>query len=182
MVKKNFKAKLNLACGNDDLRPILNYIYFNNGNAVATNAHILIISPLRLHGFELEEIQRLEGYCISAELFKTILKFHRVYVGSEGVILCKSKTGDSFEVKLDLMVKHGVFTNYEAVIPKSRREINEIGLNLNLLALAKDLIVTEISGNAKINLFGKDKAVVIESNEILMSGQTLLIMPLNLNP
>ncbi len=61
VTKKNFRTKISLVCSTDSLRPSLTHVYFDNGFAVATDAHILIKSPLKEHGFEREEIELLQG-------------------------------------------------------------------------------------------------------------------------
>ena len=43
----NKNAKMNLLCPKDELRPVLNCIYFDEGNAIATNGHVILVSPVK---------------------------------------------------------------------------------------------------------------------------------------
>ena len=75
-IRHNFNKgiKLHLACAND-LRPVMNCIYFKDGYAIASNGMILIKACLNeICNFSGEEKELLEGKLISAKNFKEIIK------------------------------------------------------------------------------------------------------------
>ena len=54
--------KLHLCCGNDDIRPVFQYIHFIGGYAYATDAHVLIRAKIAdISNFTEEEIAMLNN-------------------------------------------------------------------------------------------------------------------------
>jgi len=86
MDRKNFNkdAKLHKVCGSDDTRPALQYIYFKDGFAYATNAHICV----KLSLFEIcniDEIEFLNNKLLKGESYKEILKYDLVVAKFNGL-------------------------------------------------------------------------------------------------
>jgi hypothetical protein len=82
--KRNFKLKMHMTCGKDDLRPIMSHVYFDNGNMVSTDAHVLIKAKTsEFTDFDPSELEILNGKFIHANTFKKILACKHVVVDEE---------------------------------------------------------------------------------------------------
>lgn len=87
IIRKNFmkSLRMDLACNNDFFRPILNYVYFKDGYAYASDSHILVKNKLQeCSSFAEEEIERLNGKFISSKAYKAILAFDTVNITETG--------------------------------------------------------------------------------------------------
>ena len=178
MQQKNFKSNLAAALSESDPREVLKHVYFKDGNAVATDAHVLVESPLGIHGFSDSESENLDGYCMSIDQFKRIKAFHRIEVDAKGVVTCFSKDGSKTTETLKPMWEVGQFPNYKQVIPKNAEAVESIGLCFNLLNRVKELLVKEgKTKSAKFTFTGHNRGVLINDG----SGQTILVMPIIVN-
>ena len=171
-VKENFKSKLNLACSNDDLRPVMQYIIFRNGYVVCTNAYILVKQHLSLHGFTDEEISQMNGKAVHKDTFKEILRYDQVKVISGQFVCSKGRV----TVKIDFDRIQGNYPNYEAVIPKGKPEPSVVRLNVKSIALVKDLTVDEIS-YVDIFTYGEKKGTIFSSGWYGMDKEIIMLMP-----
>ena len=80
-ILKGFRPnfKIHKVCANDDLRPAMWYVFFKDGNAYATDAHIAIVAPLStISNFTDEEKKLLEGKLIHATQFAKLLTMRNV--------------------------------------------------------------------------------------------------------
>lgn len=172
--KKNFISKVYLACGKDELRTQLNYVIFEEGCLVATNAHVLVKQKLELHGFDEEEIKLLEGKKLHYETVKEIMRYDIVSV-KEGKFVChKGNVKGEFE-----LLDKDNYPNYKAVIPSGEGEdLSEIGFNLSYMNDIKNLMLDPAgTGNVVMKIFGSNKAILMRSYGLSFSEETLLIMP-----
>lgn len=79
--------KLHLCCGNDDIRPVFQYIHFIGGYAYATDAHVLIRAKIAdISNFTEEEIAMLNNKAISGRLFRQLIQRRSVEVTPEGFV------------------------------------------------------------------------------------------------
>lgn len=175
MQKKNFRSNLAAALNKKSHQTVFHYIYFEKGKAVATDAHILVATPLEAHGFTEEEIENLQGYCMSIDQFKRIRSFQNIHVNRKGGISCFSSGGEVTE-KLKLFSEIGRYPDWERVIPTTQqREATEwIGLDFDLLSRVKELLVVEGKHKrTKLIFHGSSRGVLIEDG----SGAIILVMP-----
>ena len=178
MQQKNFKSNLAAALSKSDPREVLKHVYFKEGKAVATDAHVLVESPLSIHGFSDSESENLEGYCMSIDQFKRIKAFHRIEVDAKGVVTCFSKDGSKTTEILKPMSEVGRYPDYKRVIPTNVEAIESIGLDFNLLNRVKELLVKEgKTKSAKFTFTGHNRGVLINDG----SGQIILIVPCIVN-
>lgn len=178
MYKKNFQSNLAAALDKSDPRDSFKYVYFKDGNAVATDAKILVESPLKLHEFTPLEAENLDGYCISIDQFKRVKAFHRIEVNAPGKITCYSKDESSVDEYLRVYSEIGHYPNYKAVIPTNRQAVESIGLDFSILARVKDLLI--IDGKlkrAKLTFTGYMGGVLVSDG----SGQMIMVMPCHVN-
>lgn len=83
----NKNAKLNLLCPNDELRPVLNCIYFNECNAISTDGHALLVVPVKeISTLSDEDIDKLNGKLIDGSDYKDLLKFDTIRVETDGIV------------------------------------------------------------------------------------------------
>lgn len=81
----NCNCRIDAICEPDIYRPHFNYIYFKNGFAYATDAHILIKAKLsEISSFNDAQIAMLENKCLHYSLFYKLLQFNIVEVVNDG--------------------------------------------------------------------------------------------------
>lgn len=89
----NFITPLHLACSKDDLRPVLQCIYFDDdGYAWSTDAHILI--KHKVLDTDIIDKENLIGKMIHKDIFAKIIKYNRIQATNDG-ILCFDKDNNT---------------------------------------------------------------------------------------
>lgn len=165
-----FLTKLHLACSGDSMRPALQHVYFKDGYAYATNAHVLVKQKLEHHGFTEEDVKAIDGMAVHVDLFKEVYKANMFAVREHG-LECFNKSGISMMVPF---VEGLQFPNVEAVIPKTEPEkLSEIRLSPKYLSLIKDLSLNPNS--VDFTFYGKNRGVIITGVD---HDEVILIMPI----
>lgn len=164
--------KIHKVCANDDLRPTMQYVFFKDGKAYATDAHVAIAAPLStISNFTDEEKKQLEGKVIHATQFAKLLTMRNVDIelaDEELCFYCTTKAGKTVIIPLLDEYKIGKFPNVENVITQAelkakeeKEPINCVGLNarmLSNLAIAIDADIMRF-------YFGrKNSAIVVRGN------------------
>lgn len=181
-MKRNFDKKLSLMCGNDDLRPIFDYLIFDKGYIIATDGYILFRQSLKLYNFEDHEISIMNGKAIHKKVFDEILRYDIVSVQENNFVCSKGKIVAKFEMT-NLAALELKFPNYEPLLNEainSKGEINEIGLNINLLSKIKSVTKAE-NGVVRFKFYQKNRAVLINGIELSYDEEIILLMPTMLN-
>lgn len=82
------KLKFNLLCGKDELRPILNYVFLDEKNIVATDAHVLGCSPTDKVFFKdfIKDIPK-EGVLIHKDDWSKIIQYDEAKWKVKGEII-----------------------------------------------------------------------------------------------
>ena len=106
MERYNFdkKAKLYKVCNlNDDFRPTLGNIFFDNGKAVASNGHTMIVAPInQISNLNDDMIEKLNGKLLNGRSYKKLLEYEFISdIDDEGIICTKG-----FETAKFLFDKH----------------------------------------------------------------------------
>lgn len=173
--KKNFRTRLQFACGTDDLRPVMQHLYFKDGYVICTDAHILIKQSLKLHHFDEEEIKLMEDKKLHRDAFKQMYSYDIVKAEKDGFRCFKGIVETFFYYSKD----DGKFLNVEPVIPKGKfKAIDSIGLDLRLLETAKKVIVfNDWMTTVKLGFYAKNKAIVITPTFKGEEDQICIIMP-----
>lgn len=173
--KKNFLKKLNLVCGSDDLRPVLQYVSFQNGCSICTNAHVLVKRSLKLDGFTDEEIEQMNGKFIHKDTYKHLLSYDTVEV-IDGAFHCVK---GNVNAVVSFNDSEGLYPNWLAVIPVGDTiELGEIGISAKNLELIKS-IASDME--TRFKFYGANKAVLIKGSQTGWDEETILIMPLRLH-
>jgi hypothetical protein len=104
-------------CADDELRPVLNTIFFDEGNAVVTDGHVLFVVPIvEISNLEGADIAKLEGKLINKAAFKELLKFDKIIaVENDGICVEKTNFTTSYKVKIHF-ADDGVYPKYKSVM------------------------------------------------------------------
>ena len=78
------KHQIELCCSRDELRPFINYIYFIDGIAYATNAHILLALSLSDIDADKELIKCLEGFKMHYSDMQMLNGYDRLFPAESG--------------------------------------------------------------------------------------------------
>ena len=134
------EIKLQNVCHQDLHRETLNYILFEEGNAIATNGYILVICPVsEISNLSGEDIEKLNGHLIHRTSYEKLIKLQTITEISENqIVAVEKKTG--FVMNFPIL-KNGEnensikFVNYKAVIDNIRKEevTEEIAINATQL-------------------------------------------------
>ena len=180
--KRNFKRPLHEACSKIETQPSMNYLIFEDGNIVATDAHVILIQSLYGHGFTESEIDQLEGKAIHREVFKDILRYDHIEVVDGSIVAKKGKI--KVNIKLETLQEQegDAYVNYKSLIDSASNtcnvEVPIIGFDLNLLARIAKLTLNDL-GQVEFNFKGQGKACIVSG---IGCDEQFLVMPCSLNP
>lgn len=176
---KNFRTPLHSICGNDDLRQALQYVYFENGFAYATDAYKIMKSALSLHDFTEEESRLMNGKFIHKSAFAKLFKYNHVTATETGFSCIKN------DVKCDIYYSDfdGKYPNCENLlqnyIEKGSSEIKQIGINPKYLESLCKLFVKDIVAANKFIFTGENKGIIVLDHESSLEDhkQIGILMP-----
>lgn len=166
--------QLHKACANDALRPVMNHIFFHNGYAYATDAHIAIKAKLEdISNFSPEQLEMLEGYLLHRKHYEMILKadFVSIEKAEDGTVQFRiwgedktscivplTKEGEGFRYP---NADKAVFNN-----PVGHEPMPAVGINYNLLGALKAAM--GIKSRMEMHFSGNGKQIDIIYNEDLL--------------
>ncbi len=148
-IRYNFNPqyKLHKACCKDELRPALQHIFFKDGYAYASDAHIAVRAKVAdiTDNLDATSLDLLNGYAIHSDDFQKLLKYDSIIIEKEGVIRIED---GSFKISIALkrIVKEEPdpknaktevrSIDFDSVICKHGKEhvaVDAIGINTTLL-------------------------------------------------
>lgn len=174
--KRNFRLKMNLVCGSDDLRPVMQHVYFKDGKMLATDAHILIkANTQKFSDFDKSEIDMLEGKFIHKSTFKKILSCAMVIITENGIQDMSTKDVYAFAQTDDK------FPNIDSAIPSEYKEISEIGIGPQTCLKIMKVLSTPDIYNLSLNFSGQNKAITIKGLGDNEGALTAILMPVMLS-
>ncbi len=178
---KNFQAPIHLACSRDELKPDLQYVFFEEGYIWATNGVILARQSLKaIHGFSKEEVDMLEGKRLHSSVFKAILGHYIIeikedridaHLGTEIISYWYSKNQDKAPD-----YKHAVRSSVEFSNP-----VSQIGINAKLISTVDKIMVYNMEGYISLTFTEQNKAIFIGTPNYKLKDQFCLLMPVMLN-
>jgi hypothetical protein len=176
MEKFNFNTKLNSACGEDENRPLLLCVHFENGFCYASNSHLVVKQSLELHS--ILEPQFLDGKCIHKDDFAIIRKFE-VATANEDGIQCNSTDGRS--AFFEYFDKKGANTpDFDAVMNQFKAKgVDFIGFNPKQMKMIMDALYCP-DGYVRVNFGGIDKCMSIDVPGV--EDQWAILMPVLVEP
>ena len=165
--KTNFRIRLNLFCSQEKYMPreALKCVYFKNGFAYATDAHILIKHKLSFE--DCINCSLLEDKFIQATVFAQILKADVIEATEKGILA----DGELFTYVENI----GKFPNVEMAMPAKVEQVEQIVLNPKELKTILSAFPLSRWNNMRIIFCGTDKAAKIIFQEF--EDTTVIIMP-----
>lgn len=130
MKQLNTLPKLHHCCANDFYRPQFNYVQVQDGNAIATDAHIMVVCRLEKY-LDAETITLLNGKSIHSQLWAKISKPKAVFRFEEDGVRFLNENCKYFYGK-DITL-----TDYKSIIPNAIPKITD----------SEDSQVISINGN-----------------------------------
>ena len=187
---RNFEKKYKLwnACAqHDDIHPVMEYIYFEDGNAYASDSHILVRVPLtHLSCLEKEENELLNGHGIHATAYKFLVGLGPLTIEKTEITTPKGKEegvclvgfmGDnriSIALTNPSQQKH---PNFGAIFERDAKKIpiSKIGIsNEKLSRLTNAIGTTEI----KMGFTEESKKIFVQPMNEIEDGVEGVVMPL----
>jgi len=146
-------AKLHLCCSNDDFRPAMNSIYFDEGHAIASDGHILICADIHdISNLNDEDIERLNGKLLNGASYKELLKYPTIRITGTAIEATKSiGIYGSMDVSFKF-TKDTTYPNYKSVlddikVPEKEEEqvpkTFNTGLNIKSLKRLADAVSSD---------------------------------------
>lgn len=151
-VRTNFTKTFKLwkACSNDDARPVMEYVYFKDGYAYASDSHILVRVPLEeCSTFDDESRALLDGCLIRGSVLKYIVGLGSVLVKKtdDGVVYLETEIGEN-TIKIYLAKNGDIlkYPNAEAILQSKAENATtqKIGFNSKFIACLKDALGTDV--------------------------------------
>ncbi|MFV0587521.1 hypothetical protein [Bacteroides reticulotermitis] len=126
----NKRIALHLVCSMDQLRVVMQCIYFKDGYAYASNGHVLIKANMsEISSFSDAEISNLDGKFLHGDSFKEIVKCDVVKISGDGFI-CSNRYSET----LYRFVEHKKYPNAEKLFADHKNNaLNKICCNPLLL-------------------------------------------------
>lgn len=177
------------------LRPKMERVYFHNGCAYATDAHILIKVPLTYcTPFDEEQIKALNGFCVHAKILKLIYGFDVVTIErtlttedaydnlleeAQPVVYIKAVyQGEQVRFRLEKSDKDFV-ANFEKLLAAEDgwKPLNKVGINTGLLSKISQAINMS---SIQMDFTQSDGKIFIKSvmEEDQKAGPSAIIMPI----
>lgn len=174
--KHNFKTALHLACAKDAAHPAWQQVVFQNGKAVATDAHVVVAQSLSAHGFSEAEIEKLNGWAIQRDVFAQIVKFDRIEIGYGEIVAHKGVTTATFKMVRDGEV--GKFPNWQAVLPDGNNtvEIAKTGFSLAIMERIAKITLAD-DKTVSIRFFGEGRIMLLCGNGVSLEDEVIGLMP-----
>lgn len=182
-VRHNFskEVKMHLACGNDEFHTVLNYVYFSEGYAYASDSHVLVKNKIsEISNFDEKEIKLLDGMIIHNKSFKELLKYDTVKVTEDGFDCVKGNMRslirfDKGDVRTEKHLK-SMINVLQSAMGGSNDPIKIIRINIeNIKTLNEAMFGGDM---CKFFFHGEFNGVVLKPMDDAISSVGL-VMPLN---
>ena len=128
-IRYNFSEKLKLhkLCSNSEWHPILEYILFDEGNAIASDGGLIVVVPVRLiSNLDPDLIDKLNGHLIHSSVFKKLICMDFIEDITDTHIIAISN--DYFTIRTTLPIELNgsegghTYVNYKSVFEKAAED------------------------------------------------------------
>lgn len=170
----NKNAKLHEICAIDELSESMEYVYFDGGNAVCSEFHIMAVFKIaEISTIEEEQIKLLEGKFIHRSAFKEMLKYDEILIESEFIIA----KGKGFDARLPLKsdIKYPNYKKVLADVSCRKGGKERICINSELLDKLQSCVGSD---GSIINMAIGAEGMIVNYPEM---ESYALIMPKNIN-
>lgn len=176
----NKNVRIDRICDDTLFRPAQSFIYFNDGYAYATDAHILVKAKLaEISTFQEPQLQILNGKAIHKSVFAKLLPFERVEIIEDG-FKARVPEGNSFITFGFAGTEKNMVADIEKVILNARNDeqtgITSFGINPTLLKRL-DCLFTDTYG-VELIIKAPTKPILVKWSGHDAIG---LIMPIMIN-
>lgn len=159
----NKYVQMHLACAKDDLRPVMEHIYFKDGFTYASNAHILVKNDLtQCSNLDPDQIAALDGKLLHYEHYKNILKYDVIEIAEDGI---EAKKGVNKAFFYFSTVEDLKYPNAEKVLNDalnmSSVPMPQVGLNARLVENISKALAN--SGDFKFTFKGECNPIICEN-------------------
>ena len=174
-----FKSRIDYVCGNDFLRPVMQYIKFEDGFLYATEGHVIIRHHLSLHEFNDKEISIMNGKFIHKNVFVELYRYKELKVIEDGIVGIKNDVEALFEWKdcegkypdTDRILK-------EALDENNNTELDLISFNVKIFELLKKaLVLDNVSNAVSFKFKGINKGILVTVAGTSINEQLAILMP-----
>lgn len=176
-VNFNKSLQMHLACATDDLRVVMEHIYFQDGFAYASDAHVLVKNDLSVcSSISREQIEILNGKLLHKDAYKEILKYDVIDISEEGIQCKKGNNTAFFYFNTDSSLKYPEAK--ELVEKKSALStvpIPQISINTKLIEIMNKALYHQ--RELKFTFKGVNESIICEDNDIDSTNCVGLIMP-----
>lgn len=178
-MKNTVKHALHKACGKDELRPAFDYIWFHNGYAYATDAHVAVRIPTHeIFTNDKDACKLLDGKLIHRDIWRTMVFGKRCLVSTDGTVKFElnAKKLPSYDVPFSSQGEMRM-PSIDAIWPlkKDANPLRRIRVNAMYLLRATQAINIEAP---KLTFFYEHKAILVTHHRT--DGQAL-VMPVMIN-
>lgn len=192
-IKSNFKGNIHLACGNDELRPVFHHVFFKDGYAMATNAHVAIRQRIELMAKNIEGKELLEGKCIHAKVFARILRADKVIITETGIMAIHDMLNYNtasfsmiypFGNEAHMEVCDKIMKVLDEAKPDQKVNYSKIGVSFNELTTVQKAMIGSINKQFVIHLPSNNvNSIIVTSihKDEDIDVQKAIIMPVSLN-
>lgn len=165
---------LHVACGDDELRYAMTFVFIKNKFAYATDAHLLVKQSLiQVHDFSSEELKHVEGKLISKKMWlegfkatKKALKDGDQYAPKfteEGMKIWDGIHMISYSYPKSDDLKYPECDQVIPSVDETTSGIDSIGINPHLVArLQKAMVPPYAIGNFEFGFIAKNKAIKVK--------------------
>lgn len=175
----NKDVLMHLACTKNDFRPLMQHIYFKNGFAYATDAHILVKNDLTAcSNLSPEQIALLDGKLLHADHYKNILKYDTIEVSEEG-IEAKKGGNKAFFYFTESDKYHDVEKTLNDALNHMSIPMSQVGLDVKLVQYISKALCTD--GRFKFTFKGECAPVICENIDSDYLNCIGIIMPQMIN-
>jgi len=175
------KLKLDLACGKDDLRPVMEYVKVTRDKMIATDAHIMAVVDTDTV-FDSDFIQGIpeEGMLIHREDWKKMIQYEVPTWKTEGeVIKMVHSKKRSLLVEVEYEKDIAKYPNWQAIIPEGDKfELDKIGINFELAIKLQQALNLD---SCKLEFFGDSKPILVSDSKEQKEGRIGILMPVKTN-
>ena len=178
-MKNTVKHALHKACGKDERRPAFGYIWFHNGFAYATDAHVAVTIPTHeIFTNDQDACKLLDGKLIHRDIWRTMVFGKRCLLTTDGTVkfALNSKQLPSYDVPFSPKGEMKM-PNIDSVWPlkKDANPLHRIGVNPSFLLRATQAINVEAP---ELTFFYENKAILVTHHST--DGEAI-VMPVMIN-
>lgn len=203
--KRNYKLWAACSSPDDDLQPSMReneFVYFQDGYALASNTHIAVKVPLSqcTSGFESEDLRKLSGFRIHCSLLKIVATMKDIAIkeaeveaqeepeivsgveaGMESVVVLSGSVLNN-DISITLHAhgedKHSSRIMEVFKMDGERQPISSIGIRVELL---RDLAAAMGSNTVKMRFTQLNRKVYIEDVGVASNASIGVIMPVHID-